>query len=185
MLLLNMDEYTAFVCLANMIHSYHFLKFFRMEVKQVKSKKKLKKTIKICIICETIKLLMSEFSPQIFTNFEKQGVRLQSFVMDWYITLFSKSFEMESAARLWDRYFLEGEIFLYRATLGIFDYFKDKIEHGSFEEIMKTLTKATKNVDVEEMFKNIDSFKVITKKTLEKARKEAEIHVSNKKDVYY
>ena len=40
MLLLNMDEYSAFICLANMIHSNHFLKFFRMELKQVKKKKK-------------------------------------------------------------------------------------------------------------------------------------------------
>jgi len=105
--------------------------------------------------------------------------------MDWFITLFSKSFEMEIAARLWDRYFLEGEVFLYRATLGIFEYFKEKIEFGSFEEIMKSLTRIPRNLNSEELFKFIDNYcKLITKKIFEKVKKEAEIIISKKKDVY-
>jgi hypothetical protein len=34
-LLMNMDEYNAFKCFANLLHSYHFLSFFRGDMREI------------------------------------------------------------------------------------------------------------------------------------------------------
>lgn len=49
------------------------------------------------------------------------------------MTLFSKSFPLDIVVRIWDLYFLEGEVLLYKTTLGIFKYFHDKLILLDFE----------------------------------------------------
>jgi len=53
---------------------------------------------------------MKDFLPAIHKNFVKENINLQVFVMDWFLTLFAKSFPIDIAARLWDMYFLDGEV---------------------------------------------------------------------------
>lgn len=161
MLLLYMDTYSAFVALANMINANHFYSFFRMNTQQ------------IFVHVEIIKLLLKEFMPDLHANFERQGVKHQIFVLDWFITLFSKSFSVDIAARLWDRYFLEGEIFLYRGTLGVLQYFSPKLKTAPFEDCMQFLSHIPRDLDEDNLFYCIDEI-AITKQLLQKCKKDAE-----------
>jgi hypothetical protein len=161
MLLLYMDTYSAFVALANMINANHFYSFFRMNTHQIFTH------------VEIIKLLLKEFIPDLHANFERQGVKHQIFVLDWFITLFAKSFSVDIAARLWDRYFLEGEIFLYQGTLGALQYFSPKLRTAPFEDCMQFLSHIPRDLDEDNLFYCIDEIN-LNKKILDKAKKEAE-----------
>lgn len=118
-------------------------------------------------------LLIKEFIPDLSKNFEKTGVKHQIYILEWFITLFTKSFSIDIAARLWDRYFLDGELFLFQATLGILQYFSPKLKTAGFEEAMQFLSHIPKDLDEENLFYCIDEI-VLTKLTLQKIRKEAE-----------
>lgn len=71
----------------------------------------------------------------------KHKVDTTSFMLEWYITLFSKSIPLDIAAIIWDLYLLEGEVLLYKATLGIFKYFETKLLKLDFEHITHFLTR--------------------------------------------
>ncbi|KAL0483695.1 TBC1 domain family protein [Acrasis kona] len=170
MLLLNMETYPAFVTLANMLNRNHFYSFFKMNMDEIEK----------CV--QLFKILMNEELPLLFKHFEKEGVNHQTFIVDWFITLFAKSLPLDIAARLWDIYFLEGDLFLYRATLGLLKYFENKLIKSEFETIMSFLSRLNQVVDFDEsqLFDRIDEV-VITKNRLEKCKELASIQVLQKK----
>lgn len=65
---------------------------------------------------------------------------MSMFLLDWYITLFAKSLPLDIATRIWDLYFLEGEILLYKVTVAIFKYFEKKLLDLDFEHLTHFLT---------------------------------------------
>lgn len=118
-------------------------------------------------------LLIKEFIPELSKNFEKTGVKHQIYILEWYITLFTKSFSIDIAARLWDRYFLDGELFLFQASLGILQYFTPKLKNAGFDDSMQFLSHIPKDLDEENLFYCIDEIN-LTKIILNRIKKEAE-----------
>ncbi len=170
MLLLYMEMYPAFVTLANMLNSNHFYSFFRMNTDEIE------KTV------ETFRALMKDELSALSKHFEREGVNHQTFIVDWYITLFAKSLPLDIAARLWDIYFLEGDAFLYRATLGILKYFEPRLIKCPFEDIMSFLSRLNQVSDIDEnlLFDCIDEIQ-ISKQKLEKVKEAASYTVLQRK----
>ena len=143
-------------------------------------------TKEIFLQVEIIRILLREELPEIYRNFEKQGVKHQIFVLDWFITLFSKSFSVDVATRLWDRYFLEGETFLYTGTLGVLRYFKEKLKNAPFEESMQFLSHLPRDdIDIDKLFQCIDNVSLLTRSRLDKIKLDAEQIVKNYYYYYY
>ena len=46
-------------------------------------------------------------------------VEVEMFVVDWFMSLFARSFQLEVACRIWDGFFVFGEIFLFRVVVGL------------------------------------------------------------------
>ncbi len=57
--------------------------------------------------------LFSEHLPSLFQHFQAEGVESEMYMLDWLLTLYSRSMPLNVAARIWDCYLLEGELFLY------------------------------------------------------------------------
>jgi TBC1 domain family member 14 len=48
------------------------------------------------------------------------GIRFDTFVSDWVLTLFAKSLPLDVAARIWDMFLLEGDVVIFRGIIGAF-----------------------------------------------------------------
>lgn len=68
------------------------------------------------------------------------------------MTLFSKSFPLSIASRIWDCYVFEGEAILYRSAIGVLSFFSHRLLKMDFEDMARFLS----NID----FSNVDEGKL-------------------------
>ncbi len=63
--------------------------------------------------------------------------------------------------RLWDNFFLEGEIFAIKTALGILKYFELELKLSTFDEALKLLRQKKLDVNETFLFETIDIMNVI------------------------
>mmetsp|Transcript_45728 Transcript_45728/g.74593 ORF Transcript_45728/g.74593 Transcript_45728/m.74593 type:complete len:372 (-) Transcript_45728:380-1495(-) len=143
MLLLHMDPYSSFVALANLLNYHYFLTFFRMDMTQMR---------KYFAVFEA---LFADQLPSLYKHFRHLNINPEMYLMDWLLTLFSKSLPLDIACHMWDCYVLEGETFMYRASLGILRFLNPKLKQGEFEECLKLLTRLPQDMDDSALFESI------------------------------
>ena len=137
-LLLNLDCYMSFQCLANILNRKIFLEFFRMNMIQIK---------KYMLVMED---LLAKHLPKISAQFELIRLTPDMYIVDWVLTIFSKALPLDLAMRVWDYFFLEGTTFIYRVALGILKYGANVLETGDFETSLTWLTHLGRQGIVEE-----------------------------------
>eukprot|EP00741_Cyanophora_paradoxa_P019365 tig00021127_g18693.t1 len=131
MMLYNMDCYSAFVALANLLNYHYFLTFFRMDMAQMRK------------YFAVFDALFADQLPALQKHFRALEIQPEMYLVDWLLTLFSKALPFEMACHVWDCYVLEGETFMYRAALGVLKYLDDekKMRKMEFEEVLPCLNK--------------------------------------------
>jgi len=151
MLLLTMDTFQAFVALCNLLHSHYFLSFFAMDMLQIK------------IRFAVFEHFFEKQLPDLFATFEELGVTTDTYLLNWLMTLFSKSLPVDITTRLWDNYLLNGESFMIRSSLGVLKWLSQThFVDLPFEELMVTLTHLHDQdcIDEDELFECIAAIKV-------------------------
>eukprot|EP00026_Physarum_polycephalum_P000607 Phypoly_transcript_00608.p1 GENE.Phypoly_transcript_00608~~Phypoly_transcript_00608.p1 ORF type:complete len:793 (-),score=73.68 Phypoly_transcript_00608:976-3354(-) len=103
--------------------------------------------------------LFSKHLPLVFEHFCNLGITSDQYVLEWIMTLFSRALPLEISHRLWDCFIMEGELFLYRAIVGILKMNKHLFENGTFEQCL-ALLKTFKEFDANLLFKKIFSVRV-------------------------
>ncbi|OEH77275.1 TBC domain-containing protein [Cyclospora cayetanensis] len=157
-LLLYMDEYSAFVCFANLMlrRSLHAFYTFDMPVVE--------------IYFRTFDALLEERHPQLLTHFEQIGIETDVFLVDWMYTLFTRYTRCVNAHNVlcrlltlptpllllslpspiatidghwvWSR--LNGrEVAINTTSLAIVSYFHQELQEGSLDECMAILSPST------------------------------------------
>jgi len=169
MLLLNMALSPAFLVLRNLLERHCMRSFYG----GMSSKDDVEAYYRI------FDTLLADGMPKIYFNFKQHQISPSVYFPDWLISLFLDHLPFEACARLWDILLLEGDSFLYRASLGILAvleprlFFPDrkelidllKGENKAAIEVAKrdgrTLEGAAKyeiyNVDEETLWERIDS----------------------------
>jgi hypothetical protein len=96
------------------------------------------------------------------------------------LCVYVQALPLEVAARLWDVYLFEGEVFVCRAALGILRMYAPKLCTQSMEEIMSFLINIPQNVDADILLANIDQIR-ISKRRFEEMRTKMtnELHIKN------
>jgi hypothetical protein len=150
LLLLQMDAYECFQCLSNILNRTVMLVCFKMNRAQIEG------------YMELLKALLRKYVPKVESQFAQQHIMLETFTIDWILTVFSKSLPLEAAARLWDIFLFEGEVFLFRAIVGVLKFLSRDILVNDFELNMKLLTHLPQDVDVEELLKVIASVQLLS-----------------------
>jgi len=143
MLLLHMEPYDTFVCLCNLFENHFFVSLFKMDIPQI---------IKHIRIYD---LLLSRTIPHLYDHFSNLGISAEHYLLDWFLTLFSKSLKLNVASRIWDCFFLEGEIFLHRAAVGIIKKLQSEIEKAPFEVCIMKLRQLPQHLDEGELMETI------------------------------
>jgi hypothetical protein len=139
-LLLNCDLPTAFQCFANLLSTHFYFDFFRLE----KSK--------IDIHLRVYESLLKERLPRLARHFKAEDVQPDMYMIDWLMTLYSRSMPMNVAARVWDLYLCEGELSLFRVAIGLLKMHESALLCMEFGDMMKFLHNIPPDLDEDELF---------------------------------
>jgi len=130
MLLLNMDEYTAFKSLANMMFRHpHCLHFLQMD------------TTRMGPFYQLFDLCLMDNLPALHQHLYSLDVSLDMILLDWFMTMFCKSTPLDIAARIWDLFMRDGCQFLYKAGIGLLKLEQHKLLAMDFDQCMIAITR--------------------------------------------
>lgn len=106
-LILNMDQYDAFVCFANLLNRPLHLAAFTLNQRQMQA------------YYSAYNEIFNHNLPKLYTHFEKSGLTPDLYLLDWVYTVFSKAMPLDVACRIWDVFLRDGDEFIFRTALGM------------------------------------------------------------------
>ena len=65
--------------------------------------------------------------PEVYNNLQKHNIQTELYLIEWIMTIFSKNFNVDLAARVWDLYMIEGLKAIYQAAISILTIYKEKL----------------------------------------------------------
>ena len=139
-LLMQMDKFASFVCFMNIILSPNILPFYRLD--EINIKKRLD------LFEEIFKLNL----PKLYNHFQENEVSPEHYLLEWFMTLFTRNLNIELALRIWDVYMIEGIVALYKSSIVIFILDEKKLINMDFVEIMECLKNLDRNNYDEDKF---------------------------------
>ncbi|KAH0591055.1 hypothetical protein H2248_001163 [Termitomyces sp. 'cryptogamus'] len=83
--------------------------------------------------------LLADGMPKIYFNFKQHQIVPSAYLNDWLLPLFLDHLPFEACARIWDVIVLEGDSFLYRASLGILAVLEPRLFFPDRKELMELL----------------------------------------------
>jgi hypothetical protein len=110
MLLLYMDDFTGFQLFANLLNAHMYFDFFRLDRDRMN------------VHLQVYEQLFAEELPGLYSYFHSLELKTEMYIIDWILTVFSRSLPIDVAARVWDFYLYEGELFIFKVALGILRY---------------------------------------------------------------
>ncbi|KAL8427120.1 hypothetical protein Efla_001401 [Eimeria flavescens] len=130
-LLLYMDEYSAFVCFANLMlrRSVHAFYTFNMPA--------------VDAFFRCFDALLEERHPMVLQHLQDLGIETDVFLVDWMYTIFTRCLPFELLGRVWDLFIIKGDVVLFQTSLAIISYFHEELEVGSLDECMAILSPST------------------------------------------
>lgn len=139
MLLLYMDEADVYVCLANLLvrrGPRDFLSLNRVHVDSY---------------VQCFDHFFRECLPLLHAHLASEAVASEMFLLDWYLSVFAKALPLEVAARVWDCYLAEGELFGLKISLGILRLYAPRLCNLKTEQIMTFLMHLPADVDADKL----------------------------------
>lgn len=90
LLLLNLEQFNAFLVFSNLICSPVLNSFYHLNEAGINKR--------IDIFKSTFKHNL----PELYEHFEREGVQANSFIPEWFITIYAKALNTEIVSRIWD-----------------------------------------------------------------------------------
>lgn len=144
MLLLNLDLLPAFQVFIAIITSPLLISFYTIDQEGIS----IREQIFVGILKENLLDLS--------LHLEKEGMQPAIFLMEWFVTLYSKTLSQEVAVRVWDLYFYFGNIELFKAGVGIMKILNGQMMESDLAGIMENLTHISEKVtDPDELVMNM------------------------------
>ncbi|KAK7590201.1 hypothetical protein V9T40_001814 [Parthenolecanium corni] len=147
-LLLNMEEIDAFVCFANLLNKPCHKAFYSLDVRKMR------------VYYSTFTDLLRVNIYDLYKHVTETSLTPDLYLVDWIYTLFSKSMNLDLACRIWDLIVRDGEVFIFRAALGIMNLSKNELLKMDFLRSAQYLTKLPENMCPETLFKSISSIRM-------------------------
>ena len=93
---------------------------------------------------------------------DKLGITSKSYLLPWWMTVFSKYLSLELSTRVWDMYMLVGDPYLVNVSLGILHACRQDILRGEFSTCMNILQRRfPENIDADGLFASITAMGVL------------------------
>ncbi len=139
MLLLVMDKFKAFVCLVALVGNWMLLPFFRGDETQITRRLQL------------FKQIFHHNLPELCEQFESEGILPQHYFIEWVMTLFAKSLNLQVASRVWDLYMLDGDIILFQVAVALLKLISKEVQQCSMDIILQSLRSIVRNINDEDL----------------------------------
>ncbi|XP_078066351.1 TBC1 domain family member 14-like isoform X4 [Mustelus asterias] len=139
-LILNLDTADAFIAFANLLNKPCQMAFFRVDHGLM---------LKYFAAFE---VFFEENLPRLFAHFKRNNLTPDIYLIDWIFTLYSKSFPLDLACRVWDVFCRDGEEFLFRTALGLLKLYEDILTQLDFIHMAQFLTKLPEDMSSEDLF---------------------------------
>ncbi|KAJ7040461.1 rab-GTPase-TBC domain-containing protein [Mycena alexandri] len=91
------------------------------------------------VSAEIFDTLLADGMPKIYFNFKQHQISPAAYLPDWLLPLFLDHLPFEACARIWDVLLLEGDSFLYRASLGILAVLEPRLFFPDRTELLELL----------------------------------------------
>ena len=151
-LLLYMDSFPAFVCLANILNSHCLMTFYRMDIKTMH------------LYIEVLDEMRDSQLHDLHVHLKSLDISTDLFIVDWLLTLFSKALPLDIAGHIWDVYLYEGDFFLFRCVIGLLSVHSNELTKSSFEECLTLLTHIPDSLNEKELFVKTANVKISKEK---------------------
>ena len=144
-LILNLDEADAFIMFANLLNNPLLSAFFTVDQPRMSHYYSL------------FSSQLSTHLPHLHQHFSNICLKPELYLLDWIMTLFSKCAPLDVACRVWDVMIRDGEMFLFRAGLGVLTMFQEKLlQETDFIMIAQFLSRLPDNINCELLFEKIE-----------------------------
>ncbi len=148
LLLILGSELETFTCFLNLMDSRNNVQFYQLDQSTI-----VRYTI-------TFDYFFQSYLPDLYAHFSKVGVTSEMFLLDWNLTLFSKTLGLEAAVRFWDSFLCEGEVYIVRTAIGLLSLYKNELIEMELEGIGSFLTNFPRDMDIELMMKSISKISI-------------------------
>jgi len=150
--LLFMNHYEAFVCFTNIMNTPFLKSVCTVQLKDLTKHSHL------------FQIIFAHYAPELYQHFNNMNITTEHFLLDWWLTLFTKSVPLPLACHLWDCFLIEGEIFVHYAAVGILKQFEKELLKASFEDCLKIISdQIPKNISESALFATIKDFQITPK----------------------
>ncbi|XP_044751449.1 TBC1 domain family member 12-like isoform X2 [Coccinella septempunctata] len=147
-LILNMEQDSAFICFANLLNQPLHLSAFTLNQKQMLA------------YFEAFHEVFNYNLPKLFTHFQKSGLTPDLYLLDWIYTIFAKAMPLDVACRIWDVFLRDGYEFIFRTALGILYLHQDILMKMDFLDGAQFLTRLPDNISSDNLFRSIQNISV-------------------------
>ena len=146
-LLLQMDKFQSLVCFMNIILSPNILPFYRLDEQNIKKR--------LDLFNDIFQINL----PQLFEHFQENEILPEHYLLEWFMTLYTRNIYFDLALRIWDIYMIEGIVALYKTAIVIFSLHEKEYLQMEFSDIMNHLKNLENNKYNEDNF--IESMKKV------------------------
>lgn len=150
--LLNMETIEAFTCLANFINRPFILSFYITDRHEIYK------------YTRTADIIIEAFLPKVHKHFRELEIAPEHYLIDWFMTVYSKVLPLDVATRIWDIYLLEGEIFLFRVALALLKLYSHEFETFNREACISYLNDFPDDLNVDDLLDTVNYYVLDNKK---------------------
>ena len=143
-LLMNIgNTYQAFMCLANLLNQQMYFQFYTMNAE------------KMAIHIDAFNELLAEYLPAVHTHLHALGVKVDMFLYEWLLTIYSRSLPLDITHRIWDNFLVIGSSFLFRTGLGLLHMNQSALLRSNFEQCLDMLMHPPSTMECNVLFDSI------------------------------
>ena len=143
------NTYNAFYSFCNVVIPSYLFKFI------------IKDEIYIHNFSDFFHQILKKNSPDLNNYFKEIGVNIDYIFHKWIENLFVKTFQYDIVLRIWDNFFLKGEIFVFEVSLAILKILEEEIlQLKKSEEIIDLLKIFPVKYNEDSLFDTIDKISI-------------------------
>lgn len=86
----------------------------------------------IQVLAKSFDYLLFEYNEDVAMNLRAKNIDSQTFLVEWFFTVFSRSLSFEGTLKFWDYLLYVGEVALFRLALAIMDLVGPRIIENNY-----------------------------------------------------
>ena len=126
-LLMQMEKFQAFVSFCNIILNPDIFPFYKLDENGIKKRLDIFNEIFECNL------------PKLYNHFENYSIFPEHYLLEWIMTLYTRTFHIDLVVRIWDVFMIEGIISLYKIAIVVLTYIEKDLINGEFSDILSSL----------------------------------------------